>query len=130
MVGEMLDFCKAQEDDSFCGSIALYSLYHLPRVQHLELFVQLKRVLVEGSPCLFNVPEHAGEYLQENWLGSEKMYWSMHSPFLPYPLRPSSLSPAFLPIPLLLFPLPPSIPTLPLSIPSLSSPLPLLSSTL
>jgi len=75
----MLEFCKAQQDDSFCGAIALYSIYHLPRVHHLELLVQLKRILLEGSPCLFNVPEHAGEYLQENWLGSEKMYWSKSS---------------------------------------------------
>eukprot|EP01113_Clastostelium_recurvatum_P048789 TRINITY_DN8956_c0_g1_i1.p1 TRINITY_DN8956_c0_g1~~TRINITY_DN8956_c0_g1_i1.p1 ORF type:complete len:258 (-),score=48.92 TRINITY_DN8956_c0_g1_i1:52-825(-) len=80
-VCEMLDYCKAQPTNSICGAIAVSSIYHLPRSQHVELFGQLFRILKRGAPLLFTVPHGSDEGCSEDFLGEGiKMYWSHFSP--------------------------------------------------
>jgi len=78
-VREMTDWCRKQRDNSISGIIALFSVYHLPRSQHVELLYHISRILVEGGPILFTTPPNASEGLQERWLGNSEMYWSSFS---------------------------------------------------
>jgi len=78
-VREMTDWCRKQKDNSIGGIIALFSVYHLPRSQHVELFSHIARILSEGAPLLFTTPPNASEGLQERWLGTSQMYWSSFS---------------------------------------------------
>jgi len=77
-VGEMLEFCKKQQCESFCGVLALFSVFHLPRVHHVQLFESLKKILKRGAPLLITVPEKADEGFNEHWLGA-RMFWSHFS---------------------------------------------------
>jgi len=78
-VREMADWCRKQRDNSISGIIALFSVYHLPRSQHVELLSHIARILVHGAPFLFKAPPNASEGLQERWLGNSEMYWSSFS---------------------------------------------------
>jgi len=80
-VAEMLEFCKSLPTKSSCGVISISSIYHLPRSKHVELFTEIRRILVPGAPLLFTVPEGCGEGLTDDWLGEGiKMFWSYFSP--------------------------------------------------
>jgi len=78
-VSEMLSYCTKLESQSLCGIICLFSLFHLPRLKHVELFYQIKRCLKKGAPVLFTLAAEGFEGVSEEWLGS-KMYWSSFSP--------------------------------------------------
>jgi len=78
-VREMTDWCRKQKDNSISGIVALFSVYHLTRSQHVELLSHLARILVDGAPLLFTTPPHASEGLQQRWLGNSEMYWSSFS---------------------------------------------------
>jgi len=78
-VREMTDWCRKQRDNSISGIIALFSVFHLPRSQHVELLSHIARILIEGAPFLFTTPSNASEGLQERWLGNSEMYWSSFS---------------------------------------------------
>jgi len=78
-VREMTDWCRKQKDNSISGIIALFSVYHLPRSQHVELLTHVSRILAEGAPLLFTTPSNANEGLQERWLGNSEMFWSSFS---------------------------------------------------
>lgn len=75
----MLEWLRQQKDDSLIGLIALYSIFHLPRSRHIELFIQIYRVLKCGGTILFTVPPAAADGFQQNWLGAKQMYWSTFS---------------------------------------------------
>jgi len=79
-VAEMLSYCSKQKSDSLCGILCLFSLFHLPRLNHVELFTNIFRILKKGAPVLFTVGEKAHEGFEEDWLGARKMYWSIFSP--------------------------------------------------
>lgn len=78
-VGEMLEFTRCQKDNSFCGVLSLFTVFHLPRATHIELFMNIKRIMKSGAPLLISVPEEAGEGTSNNWLGGSTMYWSHFS---------------------------------------------------
>lgn len=74
---EMLEFCKSQNDNTFDGLLALFSIFHLPLTQQLELFKELTRILTDGAPFLLSTSNSDDEGIEENWLGGTKpMYWS------------------------------------------------------
>lgn len=75
----MTDWCKKQKDSSISGLVALFSIFHLPRSQHVELLTHMSRILSDGAPLLFTTPLNASEGLQERWLGNSEMYWSSFS---------------------------------------------------
>lgn len=77
IVDEMLRYCKAQSDNSFDGLLALFSIFHLPLKDQLELFKELKRILKDDAPFLLTTSNSDDEGTEENWLGGTKpMYWS------------------------------------------------------
>jgi len=78
-VREMMDWCKKQKDNSLSGIIALFSIFHLPRNQHAELFTHIDRILKDSAPILFSCPETSTEGFEQHWLGASKMYWSSFS---------------------------------------------------
>lgn len=73
----MVRFCKNQKDNSFDGIIALYSIFHLPLPNQLELFKELIRIIIPGALFLLTTSNSDDEGTEENWLGGTKpMYWS------------------------------------------------------
>eukprot|EP01114_Cavostelium_apophysatum_P001038 TRINITY_DN10898_c0_g1_i1.p1 TRINITY_DN10898_c0_g1~~TRINITY_DN10898_c0_g1_i1.p1 ORF type:complete len:320 (-),score=36.97 TRINITY_DN10898_c0_g1_i1:11-913(-) len=78
-VREMMDWCKKQKDNSISGIIALFSIFHLPRNQHAELFTHIERILKDSAPLLFTCPEKSHEGFEQQWLGASKMFWSSFS---------------------------------------------------
>jgi len=79
-VAEMLSYCEKLEENSLCGIICLFALYHLPRIKHVEFFYHLKRALKKGAPLLFSLAANSFEGVEEDWLGDIKMYYSNFSP--------------------------------------------------
>ena len=80
VVTDMLTFCKEQPENSFDGIIGLFSIFHLPRTIHRQLFVEIKRILSSRAPVLFTAFDSDEEGIEENWLhGNKPMYWSNHS---------------------------------------------------
>jgi len=78
-VREMMDWCRKQKDNSIAGLLAFFSIYHLPRNQHVDLLSQIFRILKENAPLLFSAPAKSFENYDINWLGISKMYWSSFS---------------------------------------------------
>jgi len=76
-LAEMMDWCNKQKDESLSGIICLFSVFHLPRTQHVDFFTQIYRILRPMSPILFTVPSTATEGFTD-WLGV-RMYWSSFS---------------------------------------------------
>ena len=75
----MLQFCRQSDKDVFNGIIAVFSIFHLPREKHLELFKEIKRITKSGSPFLCSVADQKHEGFENNWLGADKMWWSSFS---------------------------------------------------
>src|SRR5690606_11832785 len=69
-VREMLSWCKKQKDESMAGVISLFSIFHLPRAQHVDLFSNIFRILIPGGKLLFTVSSHSNEGI-EDWLGAK-----------------------------------------------------------
>ncbi len=74
--GEMLQFCKKADAESFGGVISMFAIFHLPRIYHLELFCEIQRILKNGAPVLFTCHNSVWEGMEENWLGAPQMFWS------------------------------------------------------
>lgn len=78
-VNEMLHFCQSIKENTFDGIIALFSIFHLPKEDHIILFQEIKRILKENAPILFTAFDSSDEGMEENWLGGTKqMFWSNH----------------------------------------------------
>jgi len=79
---EMLRFIKNQQNKTYGGIISFLSIYHLPRIYHVELFTHIHRVLKEGGYLLFSTPNEAKEKEQESWIKETffKMSWSNFNP--------------------------------------------------
>jgi len=75
---EMLNYILHQEKNSFVGILSLFSIYHVPRTFHVELFTEIFRILKPNGYLLFSTPKTARERAQDNWLGVW-MYWSNFS---------------------------------------------------
>ncbi len=73
---EMLEFCKTSAPSSFGGVVAMFSIFHLPRVRHLELLVEIQRILKPDAPFLFTCHLSNWEGTEDDWLGADQMYWS------------------------------------------------------
>jgi len=68
-------------DDSFDGIVAFYSLFHVPRSDHSELFRRFARWLRPGGAILVTVAEKDdGPGYTEDDFFDVTMYWSNFSP--------------------------------------------------
>lgn len=72
---EMLDFMRSQPEKSLGGVIGLFSINHIDRVKHVDLFTQVYRALQPDGVFLITAGDHAWEGESQNWFG-EHMYWS------------------------------------------------------
>ncbi|MHA2224044.1 MAG: class I SAM-dependent methyltransferase [Candidatus Hodarchaeales archaeon] len=75
---EMFEWCRRRNKNTVGGVLALFSIFHLPRKYHIELFIEIKRILEPKAPFLLSVPEKSSEGSERNWLGVE-MFWSSFS---------------------------------------------------
>ena len=74
-VGEMLEFCKNSDDNLFSGITTLLSIRHLPRINHVELFYNIYRILIPGGLYLLTVGEDTTDEIG-SWYDGNAMYWS------------------------------------------------------
>ena len=64
---------------SFDAVVAFYSVFHLPRAEHLHLFRRIHRWLKPGGLLLCTLSHHSEEgYTEEGFFGVT-MYWSNYS---------------------------------------------------
>lgn len=76
---EMLEFCREQKDNSIGGVVSMFAIFHLPRKYHLELFVELLRILKPSAPLLFTCHPSNWEGTEKEWLEAPEMFWSNFS---------------------------------------------------
>jgi len=74
-----MDWCRKQPDNSVSGILALFSIYHIPRNHHVDLFTHVARIMKENAPLLFTTGPRSSEGFQDEWFGCSKMYWSSFS---------------------------------------------------
>jgi SAM-dependent methyltransferase len=75
---EMLSFLKDLSADSLDGIISMYSIRHLPRRLHVELFEEILRVLQPEGHLLVDHPNYASEG-RGTWFDNQPMFWSSFS---------------------------------------------------
>lgn len=75
---EMVEFCCSQTDNSYTGVISLFSIRHLPRIYHAELFMEIHRILKPKGVLFIDLPHCSDEGIYD-WFG-EQMFWSHFSP--------------------------------------------------
>ena len=76
---DMFKFCQSQPDNSYDGILALFSIFHLPRETHTDLFKSMKRILKEKAPILFTAFDSDYDGRENDWLKKgTTMYWSNH----------------------------------------------------
>ncbi len=75
---EMLDFCKNSDSESFSGIISMFSIRHLPRIHHVELFNEILRILEPRGLLLVDFPQYS-EDGRGTWFANLPMYWSSFS---------------------------------------------------
>jgi ubiquinone/menaquinone biosynthesis C-methylase UbiE len=71
------------DDDTFDGIVSTYVVFHVPRTDHLPLFIGFRRLLKKGGPLLFSIGVHP-EGTDGVWVWDElqavPMYRSYHGP--------------------------------------------------
>lgn len=69
------DFSK----EKYYSVISLYSIFHIPRIEHTELFQQVYNSLENNGYFLVNFSVNDREYKEKiNFCNSEKMAWSYY----------------------------------------------------
>jgi len=63
----------------FQAILAFYSIFHIPKEEHRNLFDKIYKSLENGGYILVTLGTFSGDGLEENWAGS-KMAWSSHNP--------------------------------------------------
>ncbi|WP_435349514.1 class I SAM-dependent methyltransferase [Haloarchaeobius sp. HRN-SO-5] len=64
-------------DDSVAGVVAYYSVFHVDRRRHGEVYREFARVCRPGGRLLTNVPRRAMDGMRSDWLrDGVDMYWS------------------------------------------------------
>ncbi|MHA2249624.1 MAG: class I SAM-dependent methyltransferase [Candidatus Kariarchaeaceae archaeon] len=75
-VAEMLDFCQNAPSSTYTGIVSMFSIRHLPRIHHAELFTELYRILQPKGLLLIDCTRNIDRGSTEEWLGGSQMYWS------------------------------------------------------
>ena len=75
---EMLEFCRNSPPSLYSGIVSMFTIRHLPRIYHVELFTQIHRILTEDGLLLVDFPHYSDEG-QDTWFGELPMYWSSFS---------------------------------------------------
>ncbi|WP_457918537.1 class I SAM-dependent DNA methyltransferase [Candidatus Lokiarchaeum ossiferum] len=77
-VAEMVDFCRKSTSNSYSGIISMFSIRHLPRIYHVELFTHIYRILTNDGVLLLDFPLYSDEG-RDTWFEDSPMYWSSFS---------------------------------------------------
>lgn len=75
---EMVSFCKNSPSNHYTGIISLFSIRHLPRIYHVELFSHIHRILIDNGIFLVDIPHNSGDQ-RSTWFDGNPMYWSSFS---------------------------------------------------
>ncbi|MHA1520761.1 MAG: class I SAM-dependent methyltransferase [Promethearchaeota archaeon] len=75
---EMLEFCRNSPPNMYSGIISMFTIRHLPRIYHVELFTQIYRLLTEDGLLLLDFPLYSDEG-RDTWFDDSPMYWSSFS---------------------------------------------------
>ncbi len=78
ILAEMLSFCKNQPSNNYSGIISMFSIRHLPRIYHVELFTNIYRILTDGGVLLIDYTYYSDEG-RDTWFEDMPMYWSSFS---------------------------------------------------
>ncbi|MHA2000711.1 MAG: methyltransferase domain-containing protein [Promethearchaeota archaeon] len=76
--GEMLKYCRKSPSNFYSGIISMFSIRHLPRIYHIELFTNIFRMLKTNGLLLLDFPIYSDEG-RDTWFGDLPMYWSSFS---------------------------------------------------
>lgn len=76
---EMLEFCRNAPAQKYGGILSFFSIRHLPRKYHVELFMHLYRILTPAGILLIDSPTLGNEG-RGTWFDGLPMYWSSFSP--------------------------------------------------
>ncbi len=72
---EMLEYIKNTPDNSFDGIVSMFSIRHLARIHHVELFSEIRRVLQSDGYLLIDHTDKSFDK-RGTWFGDLPMYWS------------------------------------------------------
>ncbi|MHA2246072.1 MAG: class I SAM-dependent methyltransferase [Candidatus Hodarchaeales archaeon] len=75
---EMLEFCRKADSDSLTGIVSMFSIRHLPRIHHVELFNEILRILKSRGLLLVDFPRYQYDG-RDTWFDNLPMYWSSFS---------------------------------------------------
>jgi len=67
------------KEDQFDGLTAFYSIIHVPREEHRDVFRTFHQILKPNGVMLISLGSSEWEGTDDDFLGAE-MYWSYHSP--------------------------------------------------
>lgn len=74
------DFSQYEFSEKFDAIISFYSIFHIPRKEHYDLFLKMYGLLNDGGIILVTLGTSGSEYgEEENWAGT-KMAWSTYEP--------------------------------------------------
>ncbi len=75
---EMLEFCRKSPPNLYSGIVSMFTIRHLPRIYHVELFTQIYRLLTEDGLLLLDFSPNSDEG-RDTWFADLPMYWSSFS---------------------------------------------------
>lgn len=73
------DFSKIDFKETFDAIISFYAIFHIPREEHKELFLNMAKFLKKEGKILITLGTSGGYGEEESWCGA-KMAWSSHKP--------------------------------------------------
>lgn len=76
---EMLEYCRKSPSNMYSGIVSMFTIRHLPRIYHVELFTHIYRLLTEDGLVLLDFSLYSDER-RDTWFGDLPMYWSSFSP--------------------------------------------------
>ncbi|OLS28269.1 MAG: Ubiquinone/menaquinone biosynthesis C-methyltransferase UbiE [Candidatus Heimdallarchaeota archaeon LC_2] len=78
LVAEKLEFCRNQGSESFTGVVSMFSIRHLPRIHHAELYDEIYRILKPDGLLFIDCTIEPHDGATDDWtnMGTDLMYWS------------------------------------------------------
>ena len=73
------DFSKIKLSKTFDGIISFYAIFHIPRVEHKNLFLKMNKLLNKDGVILVTLGAKGGGYIEEDeWMVGAKMAWDSY----------------------------------------------------
>lgn len=75
---EMLNYLKNSPSNKFDGILSMFSIRHLPRIYHAELYTEIYRTIKPGGLLLIDCTIDPHDGSSDDWvdMGADLMYWS------------------------------------------------------